>query len=333
MSDLAKGSLVQHVSLGIGKVVAVEATAIHVFFPGSGKRHAAKLRWPLAKPFIQTDVPKRDAWLEGLSSFAMDPGNGRYALAENWLSHDQAVAELLARVPEGFAGAARSGRTFRWRAAQAVWAERFGRGQGEALLAAGDVPGLVRRALETERLVAQVPGILEEGSLRDAFASPEPSLAYFGALFELLAAPKPGRARFEKLFAAASGLGAPAVATWPLATLFPFLAQPGRHMVLARTARAAAERLGCDLRYDAAPNWTTYATLRDFAAGLLQLLAPLGATDFGDVELFFHAIATRRVPGGRGERPEARRARPAPRQSASARNGRSRGRVRARRSA
>jgi hypothetical protein len=322
MSDLAKGSLVRHDTLGIGKVVAVEATAVHVFFPESDKRQAAKLRWPLAKPFLQTEVAKRDAWLEGLSSFALDPDTGRYSLAESWLTHDQAVAEFLARVPEGFAGAARGGRTSRWRAAGALWAERLGSGQGEALLEAGDVPGLVKRALEVERLAARVPGILEEGSLRDAFASPEASRAYFEALLELLAVPKPGRARFEKLFTAVSALGAPASVAWPLATLFPFLAQPGRHMLLhARTARAAAERLGCDLRYEAAPNWTTYAKLRDLATGLLGLLAPLGAADLADAELFLHAVATRRPAAGRAERPAERHAKPAPRQGAAARDG------------
>ena len=33
MSELSVGMLVQHVSLGVGKVVALEPNAVHVFFP------------------------------------------------------------------------------------------------------------------------------------------------------------------------------------------------------------------------------------------------------------------------------------------------------------
>lgn len=329
MSSLSKGSLVQHASLGLGKVVAVEATAVHVFFPGSDRRHAAKLRLPMASALLRTEGLARDAWLEGLSSFAMDPANGRYALAENWLSHDDAVAEFLAASPGGFAAAARSGRPARWRAVAAVWTERLGNGQGEALLADGKLPELVRRARETERLVSRIPGTLEEGWLREALASPDAARAYFEALFDVLSTTVPGRARFEKLFAAASGLGAPAGGAWPLATVFPFLAHPGREVfLLPRTARAAADRLGCDLRYDADPNWTTYATLREFSVRLLDQLRPLGATDLVDVELFLHALAGRRKAGGRAARPAAGHPRPAARAGVAAAPGRARARAR-----
>ena len=63
MSSLSKGALVQHASLGLGKVVAVEANAVHVFFPGSDRRQAAKLRWPLASPLLRPEGLARDAWL------------------------------------------------------------------------------------------------------------------------------------------------------------------------------------------------------------------------------------------------------------------------------
>lgn len=331
MSSLSKGSLVQHTSLGLGKVVAVEATAVHVFFPGSDKRHAAKLRWPLASSLLRTEGLARDAWLEGLSSFAMDPANGRYALAANWLSHDDAVAEFLALSPGGFAAVARSGRPARWRAVAATWTARLGNGQGEALLADGNLPELVRRVREAERLVSRIPATLEDGGLRQALASPDAARAWFEALFDVLSTAVPGRARFEKLFATTSALGAPAGGAWPLATVFPFLAHPGREVfLLPRTARAAAERLGCDLRYDADPNWTTYATLRDFAVRLLDRLRPMGAADLVDVELFLHALSGRRKAGGRAARSAERHPRPAPRAATGAGVTRPPGRARAR---
>lgn len=306
MSDLANGTLVQHASLGIGRVVAVEPDAVHVFFPESAKRYAAKLRWPLAKPLLTTEGLAPDSWLEGLSSFALDPDTGRYALAENWLSHDQAVAEFLERTPGGFAegepAKGRSGRPARWRSVRTAWAEQLGEGKGEALLAAGNLGDLTARLLKIERLVSPIAGVVEEGALRDALADPELARAYFEALFELLSVPSPGRARFEKLFAATEALPTAPGTAWVLATLFPFLADPVKHLLLRpKATRAAAERLGCDLRYDPAPNWATYAALRTFAGKLLERLKAIGARDFVDVEAFLHALAAKRPAAARAE--------------------------------
>lgn len=318
MSDIAKGMLVQHASLGVGKVVAVESTAVHVFFPDAEKRYAAKLRWPTAKPLLRTDGVERNAWLEGLSSFSLDPAEGRWALAESWVTHDQAIADFLREYPQGFAdpaylgagGGARRLRSPRWRAASGEWSEAMGAGEGGRLLAAGDARELVRRALRIEKHVTLVPGTFEVGALKQALQDPDAVLPFFGALFEALAAP-PGRARIERLFAAAEALDVEPALAWPIATVFPFVADPTRHVLLwPRTACAAAERLGCDLRYDAAPNWATYAALRAFSAQLLTKLDAVGARDFVDVEAFLHATATTRASGARkagGEsRPAAR---------------------------
>lgn len=324
MSDIAKGMLVRHASLGVGKVVAVEPTAVHVFFPDAEKRYAAKLRWPAAQPLLRVDGVERNAWLEGLSSFSLDPSEGRYALAATWMTHDQAMAGFLREYPLGFAdpayletgGKARRARAPWWRAASAEWVAAMGAGAGRPPRAALDVRELVRRALRIERHVTQVQGTFEEGTLKQAFEHPDAALPFFEALFEALAAP-PGRARLEKLFAAAAALDVEPALAWPVATLFPFVADPTRHVFLSpRTACAAAERLGCDLRYDAAPNWTTYAALRAFSGSLLERLEGTGARDFIDVEAFLHATATLRATGTASA---ARKSTRAPRAAASSR--------------
>src|SRR5512136_1784791 len=85
MRKLEAGSLVTHRTLGTGKVVAVEATALHVFFPFRETRFASKLRWPDAGTFLSSEEPDHDPLLEGLDSFAMDSASGRYALAANFI--------------------------------------------------------------------------------------------------------------------------------------------------------------------------------------------------------------------------------------------------------
>ncbi len=321
MSDIAKGMLVQHASLGVGKVVAVEPTAVHVFFPSSGRRYAAKLRWPDASPLLRTDRVHRDPRLEGLSSFLLDPTERRYALATGWITHDQAIAEFLRDFPRGFAdpayrgtnGAAPRARAPHWRDANAEWLESMGSGEGERLVAAGDVRKLVERAVRIEKHVILVQGTFEAGTLARAFEDPDAALPFFEALFELLSG-APGRARFERLSVAADALEVQPALAWPIVTLFPFVADPGRHVFLSpRTACAAAKRLGGDLRYDPAPRWPTYAALRAFAARLLPRLGPAGARDFVDVEAFLHAMATSRAGGSRTGAASTRAARRATR--------------------
>ena len=80
-----------------------------------------------------------------------------------------------------------------------------------------------------------------------------------------------------------------------MATFFPFVAVPSRQLVLVpRSASGGASRLGCDLQYQAAPNWVTYSRLRDLSTRLLEKLQPSGAKDLIDVEVFLHATGARR---------------------------------------
>jgi hypothetical protein len=300
MADLEKKMLVHHVSLGVGKIVALDANAVHVFFPESDKRFAAKLRLPAAKMLLRTDGVERDAWLEGLSAFSLDPKTGRYGLAATWLTQDQAIAQFMSAYPQGFADpsyVATGERATLWRLVHEKWAEVLGNGEGERLLAAADVGELVNRTLQVERCLSPLqPSTERKDTLEEALGDEETALVFFGALFEVLGVPAPGRARFEKLFAAAAHLPMAPAAMWSVATLFPFVAQPDRNVFLRpKPAREAAERLGCDLRFDETPNWPTYSALRALSTRLLEALKPNGARDFIDVESFLHLTATRRA--------------------------------------
>jgi hypothetical protein len=309
MTDIAAGSLVKHVSLGIGKVVAVEATAVHVFFPESEKRYAAKLRWPAAQPLLTKNGVEPNAWLEGLASFALDTATGRYALAENFLSHDEAIAQFLESHPHAFAdpasvetGGGKRDRASKWRAANAEWTEAFGGGQGERLVADGEVRELVRRALRVGSHVTRIPGMIDQEALEEALEPGDLVAGFFEALFGVLSLPSPARAKADKLFAASESLGVTPDLAWPMATLFPFVADPARQMILLpKWACGAATRLGCDLRFKPAPNWGTYAALRDFSAQLLAKLQPSAARDFIDVEWFLHGTVVKR-PAAAGQR-------------------------------
>ena len=303
MNDLVNGMLVQHTSLGVGRVVALEPNAVHVFFTGGDARFATKLRLPMALPMLQPAAGP-DAWLSGLPGFALDAKTGRYGLGGTaWLSHAEAVERFVAVFPEGFEdpayladGPGKRERASHWRRAQATYAETLGGGEGERLLAAGDLGGLAERALRVERHVRSLQRDPEKVSFQGALRNLEATRPYFAALFELLAAEAPDEARFEALAAAVATMmpDAPPEARWPIVTLLPFVARPDLHLQLRpKVACIAAQRLALELAYQATPSWRTYSALLASAGGLLERLRPLGARDLVDVESFLQVVTTK----------------------------------------
>jgi hypothetical protein len=300
MSDLENGMLVQHASLGVGKVVALEPKAVHVFFATSDARFATKLRLPMSLPLL-TPAASPNAWLSGLSEFALDAKTGRYGLAGAWLCHADAVARFRDVFPEGFAdpkyvGDGTDKRVFRWRRAHDVYVETLGGGEGERLLAAGDIGGLAERALRVERHVRPLHRDAEKASFEEALKNLDAARGYFAALFDLLAATAPEQSRFEALAAAVAPMapGAPEESGWPIVTLLPFVARPDLHMLLRpRFACDVAHRLGHELAYEPRPSWSTYSALLRSAEVLLEKLRPLGARDHVDVESFMHVVTAK----------------------------------------
>ncbi len=304
MSDLENGMMVQHASLGLGKIVALEEKAVHVFFAMSDARFATKLRLPMALPLL-TPASSTNAWLSRLPALAFDAKTGRYGLGGTWLSHADAAARFLEVFPKGFAdpgytgdGTDKRDRVARWRRAHEAYAETLGGGEGERLLAAGDAGALVERALRVERLVRPLHKDAEKASFEDALKNLDAARGYFAALFELLATQAPEQPRFEALAAAVAAMqpGAAREAGWPIVTLLPFVARPDLHMLLRpRFACEVGHRLGLELAYEPQPNWSTYSALLRSAEVLLEKLRPLGARDHVDVEAFMHVVTAKQA--------------------------------------
>ena len=303
MSVLENGMLVQHASLGVGRVVALEPNAVHVFFANGDARFATKLRLPMALPLLKPALVP-NAWLSGLPGFTLDAKTGRYGIGGTaWLSHGDAVERFLAVFPDGFEdagyladGAGKRERVSHWRRAHATYAETLGGGKGELLLAAGDLGELAERALEVERHDRSLQRDLDKVSFQGALHDVEASRPYFAALFELLAGEGPNQSRFEALAAAVAAMMPDAApeARWPIVTLVPFVARPDLHLQLRpRVACLAAQRLALELAYEASPTWRTYSALLSSAGGLLERLRPLGARDHVDVESFLQVVTTK----------------------------------------
>ena len=75
--------------------------------------------------------------------------------------------------------------------------------------------------------------------------------------------------------------------TWPIVTVFGFIAQPERHVFLKpNVTRVAAREYGVEFEYASRPNWTTYASLLDFAGRVMRDQRDLGPRDMIDAQSF-----------------------------------------------
>ncbi len=78
MEEFAKGMVVRHATLGLGRVVALEPAAVHVFFVEGERREASKLRLPAARQFLVPAPKVKDERVERLPAFEFDSASGRW---------------------------------------------------------------------------------------------------------------------------------------------------------------------------------------------------------------------------------------------------------------
>lgn len=117
---------------------------------------------------------------------------------------------------------------------------------------------------------------------------PRAAEAFATGLYEFLAA-EPGEAAFERWVETVASLPRrqTRVLTWPLVTVFGFLARPDRHIFLKPVVtKAAALEYRFDFTYRPRPNWETYASLLEFAATVRRDTGQLSPEDMIDLQSF-----------------------------------------------
>ncbi len=129
----------------------------------------------------------------------------------------------------------------------------------------------------------------EKMALRDAVRTPSGARTFATGLYEFLHGRLAPRPAFEAWCDAIARLPRrqTRVLTWPLVTVFGFLAQPKKHVFLKpNVTRIAARKYGFEFRYASRPNWDTYASLLDFARTCRRDLADLHPRDWIDIQSF-----------------------------------------------
>jgi hypothetical protein len=178
-------------------------------------------------------------------------------------------------------------RAYKW-SAHRRWSEHLEREQLRALLRAGEHVEIARRAVTIESRTNLLFSF-EKMALRDAVRTRDGARAFAEGLYDLLHGRGADETRFNRWIEALGGLPRrqTRVLTWPLVTVFGFIAQPGRHMFLKpNVTRRAAAMYGFDFAYAPTPNWETYACLVQFAEQVRRDQRALRPRDMIDLQSF-----------------------------------------------
>jgi hypothetical protein len=129
----------------------------------------------------------------------------------------------------------------------------------------------------------------EKMALRDAVKSPAGARLFAAGLFEFLHGSGPLERKFNRWVETVAELPRKQtrVLTWPLVTIFAFIAQPDKHVFLKpNVTRIAAREYGFEFEYKSRPSWETYQNLLEFAAIVGGDLRDMGPRDMIDIQSF-----------------------------------------------
>jgi hypothetical protein len=170
------------------------------------------------------------------------------------------------------------------------WEAALARAEFRRLLGRGEFAEIAARAVRVEQQSRHsMIFSFEKMALRDAVRTDAGAEQFSRGLYEYLHGRGRLAARFEAWVEVVAALPRrqTRVLTWPLVTVFGFIAQPDRHVFLKPTVtRAAARAYGFELTYRSRPNWETYRSLLEFAELLRHDLRDLRPRDLIDLQSF-----------------------------------------------
>ena len=178
-------------------------------------------------------------------------------------------------------------RGYKWTAHQR-WVEELNRRAYRALLRERKFAAIALHAVRIESRTNLLFSF-EKIALRDAVKAPRGAQLFAEGLYDFLHGTAGSERRFERWCAAVEALPRKQtrVLTWPLVTIFGFIAQPERHIFLKPTVtRAAALEYGYGFRYASRPAWDTYQSLLGFAARIRRDVRELRPLDMIDIQSF-----------------------------------------------
>lgn len=178
-------------------------------------------------------------------------------------------------------------RGYKWEAHE-QWNEALNRTQFRSMLSGGEFKEIAARAVRIESRTNLLFSF-EKMALRDAVKSEEGARIFSEGLFDFLHGAGSIERKFERWCESVAALPRKQtrVLTWPLVTVFAFIAQPETHIFLKpNVTRTAAREYGFDFFYQSRPAWPTYSSLLQFAEAVRHDLDDLKPRDMIDIQSF-----------------------------------------------
>jgi hypothetical protein len=201
----------------------------------------------------------------------------------------RARRKFLHYFPEGFRDATYVDweRAYKWEAHRR-WEAELGDGRLRALIRAGRENDVAATAVRIESRTNLLFSF-EKMALRDAVRTRAGAARFARGLEDWLHGSGSVERRFARWCDALAALPRrqTRVLTWPLVTVFGFIAQPKTHVFLKpNVTRIAAERYGFAFGYHSRPAWPVYASLLEFAATVRRDVRDLRPRDQIDIQSF-----------------------------------------------
>lgn len=178
--------------------------------------------------------------------------------------------------------------------AHRMWEKTLNVSAYKELLAAGNYKEIARRAVNIESRTNLLFSF-EKMALRDAVKSAKGAKLFSEGLYNYIYGKDPLKERFENFVEVLSKLPRiqTRVVTWPVATVFGFIANPKEHIFLKpRVTMAAAEVYGHPFNYSSKVLWETYDSLLKFAKQIKKDLKDLRPKDMIDLQSFIWVLGS-----------------------------------------
>ena len=180
-------------------------------------------------------------------------------------------------------------REYKWETHE-LWQQTLARDEFRRLLRGRAFVEIAQRALRVEqRSRHSMIFSFEKMALRDATKPKAGAQAFAEGLYDFLHGTTRLQDRFDRWVETVARLPRrqTRVLTWPVVTVFGFIAQPDVHFFLKpKTMRAAAQAYGFDFAYQSRPSWDTYASLLNLAGVVRRDLRDLRPRDMIDIQSF-----------------------------------------------
>ncbi len=220
-------------------------------------------------------------------------------LPANFVQARRARRKFVRRFPGGFRDDdyVELERDYKWQA-HLRWRDGLGETQFAAKLRSGrfaEIAALASRIESRTNLLFS----FEKMALRDAIRSEAGAEAFSRGLFDLLHGARAMEARFSSWIETVAALPQrqTRVLTWPLVTVFGFIAQPRTHFFFKPTVtREAARRYGVELAYASRPSWPLYRDLLSFVRRVRTDIQDLKPRDMIDLQSFLWVQGSEEYP-------------------------------------